>query len=255
MNRSLLFSASALVLLFGMPLSHAGWSDYLDVLKGAVGEGGEQTAVTTPAAALSSGEMVSGLKEALQNGVRFAIDKLGAENGFLGNDLVRIPMPDSLSWVEKSLRTLRQDRLADEFVASMNHAAEQAVPQAAEIFGNAISQMSVEDAQSILKGPDDAATQYFRTNTEAALTERMLPIVKQATGDAGVTSAYKGMMSKAGGLTSLLSSDTTDLDGYVTEKALDGLFLMVAQEEKRIRENPVARTTDLLKKVFGTVSP
>ncbi len=255
MNRSTVISVTALVLLTGIPLSHAGVSDYLDVLKGAVGEGGEQTSVTAPSAALSSGEMVGGLKEALQNGVRFAIDKLGAENGFLGNDLVRIPMPDSLTWVEKSLRTLRQDRLADEFVASMNHAAEQAVPEAAEIFGDAISQMSVQDAQSILSGPDDAATQYFRTNTEAALSERMLPIVKQATASAGVTSSYKNMMSKAGGLTSLLSSDTTDLDGYVTEKALDGLFLMVAEEEKRIRENPVARTTDLLKKVFGSVSP
>ena len=203
MNRFLPFSVSILILIAGIPLSHAGWSDYLDVLKGATGEGGEQAAVTTPAAALSNSEMVGGLKEALQNGVRSAIEKLGTENGFLGNERVRIPMPDSLTWVEKSLRTLRQDRLADEFVASMNHAAEQAVPQAAEIFGDAISQMTVEDAQSILKGPDDAATQYFRTNTEAALTERMLPIVKQATGNTGVTSAYKGMMSKAGGLTSL----------------------------------------------------
>ncbi|MGB5305867.1 MAG: DUF4197 domain-containing protein, partial [Gammaproteobacteria bacterium] len=199
-------------------------------------------------------EMVSGLKEALQKGTQFAVDNLGQEGGFLNNAKVRIPMPDSLSWVEKTLRTLRQDKLADEFVTSLNHAAEQAVPEAAAIFGDAISAMSLDDARAILSGPDDAATQYFRTHTEAALTEKMRPIVTEATAKAGVTASYKSMMSRAGSLTSLLSSDTTDLDGYVTGKTLDGLFLMVAEEEQRIRENPLARSTDLLKKVFGSVT-
>ena len=160
-------------------------------------------------------------------------------------------MPDSLSWVEKSLRILHQDELADEFIATMNHAAEQAVPEAATIFGDAIQDMSMEDAKGILTGPDDSATQYFRTKTEAALTEKMRPIVEQATARTGVTSAYKNITASAGGLTSMLSSDATDLDGYVTGKTLDGLFLMIAEEEKKIRENPLARSTDLLKKVFG----
>ena len=164
-------------------------------------------------------------------------------------------MPDSLVWVEKSLRTLGQDQLADEFVASMNHAAEQAVPEAAAIFSDAIQAMTLDDARAILTGPDDAATQYFRTRTETALTERMLPIVTRTTGTAGVTAAYKRMLSSAGGMTGLLSGDATDLDGYVTREALDGLYAMVAVEEKRIRENPAARSSDLLKRVFGSVSP
>jgi hypothetical protein len=133
----------------------------------------------------------------------------------------------------------------------MNHAAERAVPEAAVIFGAAIRNMSIEDAQEILTGPDDAATQYFRTSTQAELTERMRPVVEEATAQTGVTSAYKNMTARAGGMTSLLPSDATDLDGYVTSKTLDGLFVMIAEEEKKIRENPLARSTDLLKKVFG----
>lgn len=164
-------------------------------------------------------------------------------------------MPDSLTWVEKSLRTLGQEQLADEFVASMNHAAEQAVPEAAAIFSDAIQTMTLDDARAILNGPDDAATEYFRTHTESTLTERMLPIVTRTTESTGVTSAYKRMLSSTGGLTSMLSGDATDIDGYVTRQALDGLFSMVAVEEKRIRENPMARSSDLLKKVFGSVSP
>ncbi|UCC55649.1 MAG: DUF4197 domain-containing protein [Gammaproteobacteria bacterium] len=225
----------------------AGWADYVDKLKGSVSEPEEATSGVS----LTDTEMVSGLKEALGKGTQFAVDSLGRDGGFLDNSMVKIPMPESLSWVEKSLRTMRQDELADEFIATMNHAAEQAVPEAAAIFGDAIQQMSVEDARGILTGPDDAATQYFRTNTEAALTGKMRPIVEQATARTGVTSAYKNMTAQAGGLTGMLSSDATDLDGYVTGKTLDGLFLMIAEEEKKIRENPLARSTDLLKKVFG----
>lgn len=231
----------------------AGWSDYLDKLGGAIT--GPDAADNSALSSLTDQEMIAGLKQALQEGTRFAVDNLGKQGGFLDNAKVRIPMPDSLSWVEKSLRTLHQDQLADDFVASMNHAAEQAVPEAAAIFGAAIQAMTVQDAKTILSGPDDAATRYFRTHTEAALTEKMRPIVTRATETAGVTASYKSMMSSAGGLTSLLSGDATDLDGYVTQKTLDGLFLMVAEEEKQIRENPVARSTELLKKVFGSVSP
>jgi hypothetical protein len=231
----------------------AGWPDYLDVLKQPAPGG---TASRAPAAAaLTSDEAVAGLREALVQGTRFAVDQLGREGGFLDNAQVRIPMPQSLSWVEKSLRMAGQEQLADEFVASMNHAAEQAVPEAADIFVTAIQQMSLADANAILTGPDDAATQYFRTHTETALTARMHPIVAEATANAGVTAAYKNMLSSAGGLTGLLPTGATDLDGYVTDKALDGLFLMVASEERRIRANPLARSTELLKKVFGSVSP
>jgi hypothetical protein len=160
-------------------------------------------------------------------------------------------MPEKLAWVEKSLRAVGQDKLADEFITSINSAAEKAVPEVASIFGETIKSMSLEDAKGILQGPDDSATQFFRKNSSAALTERMLPIVKQATDAAGVTSRYKSMMGKASGLMGMFNKETTDLDGYVTNKAMDGLFLMIAEEEKKIRENPLARSSELLKKVFG----
>ncbi len=253
MNKRLLIPAGLLgVLLASSPL-HAGLSDLLGTLKDSVS--GKEAGSTPATSGLSNDEMISGLKEALGKGTQYAVDNLGKEGGFLDNARVRIPMPKSLSWVEKTLRTLRQDKLADEFVASMNHAAERAVPEAAAVFGAAIQQMTLEDARGILSGPDDAATQYFRNTTSARLTEKMRPIVEQATAATGVTASYKNMMSRAGGMTSLLSSSATDLDGYVTEKTLDGLFLMVAEEEKRIRENPLARTSELLKKVFGSHLP
>jgi len=250
--KSLLALAGVMSLIVTSQVT-AGLSDYLDSLKGVI----NTDSATVPAAtdALSNDEVVAGLKAALQEGTRYAVDALGKDGGYLDNASVRIPMPDSLAWIEKSLRTLGQDQLADEFVASMNHAAEQAVPEAAAIFSDAIQTMTLDDARAILSGPDDAATEYFRTHTESTLTERMLPIVTRATESTGVTSAYKRMLSSAGGLTSMLSGDATDIDGYVTQQALDGLFSMVAVEEKRIRENPMARSSELLKKVFGSVSP
>jgi hypothetical protein len=135
----------------------------------------------------------------------------------------------------------------------MNQAAEKAVPEAAVLFSDAIAQMSMADAKSILKGPDDAATQYFRKTSEAKLKERFLPIVQAATDQAGVTAAYKKLMQKAGPTAQLLGVGATDLDAYVEGKAVDGLFKMIAAEEKRIRQDPLARGTDLLKKVFGSL--
>jgi hypothetical protein len=121
------------------------------------------------------------------------------------------------------------------------------------VFTGAITNMTVADAKAILTGPNDSATQYFRKTSETQLHEQFLPIVKQATAKAGVTASYKNLLQKAGPMASFLGKDAGDIDGYVTTKALDGLFKMVAAEEKKIRENPVARTTDLLKKVFGSV--
>ena len=236
-----------LLLLAGVTPALADWTKYLDTLQGAA----ETAGVSTTDVDLTNTEMVTGLKEALDKGTQFAVNKLGKPGGFLDNKKVRIPMPDSLTWVEPSLRTVGQDELADEFIATMNQAAEQAVPEAAEVFGEAIQNMSVEDAQGILTGPDDAATQYFRTNTESILTDRMRPIVESATASTGVTSAYKNMMGSAGGLTSMLPGNTTDIDGYITTRTLDGLFLMIAKEERKIRENPVARSSELLQKVFS----
>ncbi|MGB5719022.1 MAG: DUF4197 domain-containing protein [Gammaproteobacteria bacterium] len=244
-----LIVAAVALWLAGSAVLAADWTKYLDTVKGAADTAG----VSTTDVDLTNTEMVAGLKEALDKGTQFAVDKLGKPGGFLDNKKVRIPMPESLSWVESSLRTLGQDELADEFIGTMNQAAEQAVPEAADIFGEAIQNMSVEDAQAILTGPDNAATEYFRTNTETALTDRMRPIVEAATAKTGVTAAYKNMMAKAGGLGGMLSGSggATDIDGYVTGKTLDGLFLMIAKEERKIRTNPVARSTELMQKVFG----
>jgi len=242
-----LLMAGCLVWLAGSSAVLADWTKYLDTAKEAMGTAG----VSSTDVDLTNTEMVTALKEALDKGTQYAVDKLGQPGGFLDNKKVRIPMPDSLSWVESSLRTLGQDELADEFIATMNAAAEEAVPEAADIFGEAIQNMSVEDAQGILTGPDDAATEYFRTHTETALSDRMQPIVEAATARTGVTAAYKNMLAKAGGLGGMLPGSSTDIDGYITGKTLDGLFLMIAREERKIRTDPVARSTELMQKVFG----
>jgi hypothetical protein len=216
--------------------------------------------VASPALnALSDDQLVGGLKQALSNGLQHAIGQLGHDGGFLTNVEVKIPMPEKLRLVEKTLRSLKQDKLADNFVATMNHAAEQAVPEAATVFADAVRQMSVADAKAILTGPNDAATKFFRRTTATNLFARFHPIVQKATAAAGVTSAYKKMTAAAAGssntitksLGGLLGSDAMDVDTYVTNKALDGLFKMVADEEARIRTNPAARTTELLQKVFS----
>ncbi len=208
---------------------------------------------------LSQDQLVGGLKQALSNGLQHAVGSLGHPDGFLTNLDVKIPMPTRLSVVEKTLKSLKQEKLADNFVTSMNRAAEQAVPEAAAVFADAVRQMSIDDAKAILTGPNDAATQYFRRTTSTNLFQRFHPIVQKATASAGVTSTYKKMTAAAGNssnsymksLGGLMGSDAMDVDSYVTNKALDGLFKMVAEEEAKIRANPSARTTDLLQKVFS----
>lgn len=213
---------------------------------------------TTLATVLSQDEIAGGLKEALSKGVERAVASLGHEDGFLKDAAVKIPLPESLRKLELTLRKFRQDKLADEFVTTMNRAAEQAVPEAASVLANSVKQMTIADAKEILTGTNNAATQYFRRTSQTNLYERFLPIVRKATEQSGVTSAYKQMVAKAsGGLggfgASLLNLNSYDVDGYVTQKTLDGLFLKIADEEKRIRENPAARATDLLQKVFGAI--
>jgi hypothetical protein len=234
-------------LIVGLSLTtvEAGWMDWLNT---------KPTGTNAPAismAALTQDEMIAGLKQALSQGVEKAVADLGRADGFLKNLDVKIPMPDSLKHVEQGLRMVKQDKFADDFIATMNHAAEKAVPESAKIFADAISKMSLDDAKAILNGPDDAATQYFQKTSETQLTEKMLPIVKQATEQTGATAAYKQLMQQANPVTQFMKQDLLDLDKYVTRKALDGLFKMVAAEEKSIRQNPLARSTDLLKKVFG----
>ena len=249
----------AVILFVSLPNVRAGLLDTLGFGK----KGTTETAALPVGltASLSQDQVVQGLKEALGKGVQQAVSRLGHDDGFLTNLNVKIPMPEKLHTVEKTLRVLKQDKFADEFVATMNHAAEQAVPEAAGVFGDVIKGMSIEDARAILMGTNNAATQYFRRTTETNLFAKFLPIVKRATDQTGVTSAYKQLTEKAGGVNSfgsfgrsLLGTESLDVDAYVTNKALDGLFKIVAEEEKSIRENPAARTTSLLQKVFGAAT-
>ena len=249
----LLFAGATLALA---PFSHG--ADVFERLGPGKSKSTNLPATAGIGSALTQDQMVGGLKEALGKGAQQAVASLGKQDGFLKDAGVKIPMPASLQKVEKTLRTLHQDKLADEFVTTMNRAAEQAVPEGAAVLGEAVKQMSIADAKAILTGTNNAATQYFRRTSETNLHARFLPIVKAATEKAGVTGAYKRMTDKAGGGLggfggSLLGKEAPDLDGYVTRKTLDGLFLKIAEQEKLIRENPVARTTDLLQKVFGAV--
>lgn len=201
---------------------------------------------------VSDNDIAAGLKEALGKGVTTAIKTLGKPNGFLLNPRVKIPLPKSLQKLEKGLRIAGQGKSVDAFVASMNNAAEKAVPVAIDVFVDAIKQMSFDDARKILfSGQKDSATQFFRRTSEETLRGKFRPIVEEFTEKTGVTQKYKTMVGKAGFAAQFLGKDATDLDGYVTQKALDGLFLLVADEEAKIRENPIGRTTALLKKVFG----
>ena len=200
---------------------------------------------------LSDSDITAGLKEALATGTERSISRIGRLDGFWQNAALRIPLPDTLEKAEKILRTLGQGRTVDEFQLSLNRAAEQAVPEAASIFGAAIREMSLADARGILSGPDNAATTYFQQKTTAALTARFKPVVTRATESVGATHRYKDVIGKAGRLVSGLDASSLDLDAYVTDRALSGLFTTLADEERKIRENPAARTSELLKKVFG----
>lgn len=201
---------------------------------------------------ISDSKVSLGLKEALSQGVRFAVDNLGREDGFYDNAEVRIPMPKSLQSVARVARLAGYADRVDDFELSLNRAAEKAVPVAIDVFVDSIKQMTFTDAKNILfSGQDDAATQFFRRTTEDRLRGKFRPIVQDFTEEVGVTQSYKRMMDKAGFMARFLGNDANDLDGYITEKALDGVFYMVAQEEKKIRKDPIGRTTRILRDVFG----
>lgn len=201
-------------------------------------------------AGLSQGEIGGGLKQALEVAVQKTTGQLGKPGGFLQNPKVRIPLPGALDTVAKGLKAVGKGQLADEVVTTMNTAAEKAVPETLSVFMDAISKLTFADARAILGGGNTAATQHFDRTERGTLKTRILPIVKEATDKAGVTGAYKKMTGAAPG-GGLLGSSSLDLDSYVADKALDGVFKVMADYEASIRANPAARTTDLLKKVFG----
>jgi len=194
--------------------------------------------------------IASGLKEALSVGTKNAVGLVSQINGYFGNDAIKILMPDKVRQAADLLRTLGYRKQVDEFVFSMNRAAEKAAPRAASHFADAIRGMTIEDARKILAGNNGAATDYFQSKTSARLYEAFKPIITESMGQVGVTRSYQVMIGRLPAL-SLVKPESVDLDHYVTTKALDGLFHMVGEEEAQIRANPVARTTDLLKMVFA----
>lgn len=203
---------------------------------------------------LSSNEASQGLKEALAKGVESSILRLGKKDGFNGDPLVRILMPEKLRKLADTARKLGAGKKVDAFELSMNRAAEQAIPSAASLFSDAVKQMSVKDAVDILRGGDTAGTAYFRKVTEDKLRERFLPIVSEATTANQVTQRYKAFAGKNSGVTQLLGgSGSVDLDRYVTDEAMDGLFFYIGEQEKKFRKDPLSRSSSLLKKVFGNL--
>jgi hypothetical protein len=193
---------------------------------------------------------VSGLKEALSIGTENAVKAVSKTNGYFGNQMVKILLPDKLQKVADAVAKLGFQKQVDSFILSMNRAAEAAAPKATALFVDAIKAMSFEDARKILQGGDTAATQYFKGKTSKKLYDEFKPVVTTNMNKVGVTKAYKDMVAPYESLP-FTSKESVDLDHYVTNKALDGLFLMIGQEEKKIRTNPAARVTDLLKTVFG----
>ena len=237
----------SLVMIVLMTFSvHFGFAAGLsDMVKGA------QKALGGSPGGLTNDEIAAGLKEALQVGTEKAVGLVSKPDGFYKNPAIKIPLPESVQKVEKLLRATGYGEKVDNFELSMNRAAERAAPEAKSIFGDAIKQMTFDDAKKILNGPDNAATLYFEDKTSGRLQEIFKPIVKDAMGQVGVTRSYQDLNAKAESMP-FGKSISFDLDQYVTDGSLKGLFKMLAEEEKQIRTQPAARVTDLLKKVFAS---
>lgn len=205
---------------------------------------------SSSAGSLTQGEMGDGLKEALRIGTETVVAQLGKTDGFNGDKAIHIPLPGQLATVQKALKAAGYSSLVDDLELKLNRAAEQATPKAKALFVDAIAAMTIQDAQKILSGPDDAATQYFRKSMGPGLATEMKPIVDATLAEAGAVQAYDTMMGQYKALP-FMPDAKADLTDYVVEKGMDGIFHYVAKEEAAIRTDPAARTTDLLKKVFG----
>jgi len=199
---------------------------------------------------LSDAKIGEGLKEALKVGTENTVNLTGKTDGFFANQAIKILMPEKLRTVETGLRAVGYGPKVDEFVLSMNRAAERAAPAARGIFSDALGAMTFDDARKIWSGPDNAATEYFRSKTSGKLTTAFTPVVDKAMGETGVTRQYKELMGRVESIP-FMKSESFDIDHYVVDKSLGGLFHVLGEQEKQIRTNPTARTTDLLKEVFG----
>ena len=220
---------------------------------------------------ISDSTVSNGLKEALKTGVNFAVTQLGTNNGYLNNTAVKIPLPDNLAKAETLIRSVGGDKMADNLINAMNTAASKAAPKTAEVFVDAIDKMTLTDAQAILSGGNEAATNYFKANTSDSLKKLITPIIQETMKENQVASYYdtvnnlyksnaKGLVDNSGvmglaknfGVDSYIPGNSDEsLDEYITTKAIEGLFTMIRQKEAAIRSNPVEQTSSILKQVFG----
>ena len=237
MKKATLFTLTTFFLFASVQCSSAGFFD--DLIK----------QVTKPETSQED-TFIAGLKEALDIGTQNAVKNVSRENGYFENLNIKIPVPEKLEDTEKLLRKVGMDDSVDEFILSMNRAAEKAAPQAVDIFVGAIRDMTVVDAYGIVKGDETAATSYFKDKTSDNLYGLFKPVVTDSMAQVGVVRSYKRMMDKYNSIPFVKKIDV-DIEDYVTDEALDGLFFMVGEEEKKIRKDPAARVTELLKKVFG----
>jgi hypothetical protein len=200
--------------------------------------------------AISNQDAAAGLKEALNKGSVAAVAKLGVQNGFLNNPKVKIPLPDGLKQAEKAMKLLGRQKQFDELVVSMNRAAEAAVPEAKVLLLDAVKGMSVQDAKGIIGGGDDSVTKFFQSKTQDKLAQRFLPVVKKATDQVGLAQQYNNLAGQAASF-GVVKQQDAKIENYVTRKAMDGLFLMIAEEERAIRKDPVKAGSEILRRVFG----
>jgi Protein of unknown function (DUF4197) len=201
---------------------------------------------------ISNADATNGLKQALMDGSAAAVAQLGVQDGFFNNPKVKIPLPPALQRIESALRFAGMRKQADDLVLAMNRAAEAAVPEAKTLLVESVKKMSVQDAKGILTGGDTAATEYFRKTTQTQLTQRFLPIVKKATDQVGLADQYNSLAGQAVQF-GLVKQEQATVESYVTQKALDGLYLMIGEQEKAFRQNPVGASSDIVKRVFGAI--
>ena len=227
--------------------SHADWKKFLEDFS----KSGTTALSTSEGSDLSSDTIANGLKEALEVGTRKAVENVSKEGGYLNNPEIRIPLPPRVQQAAGLMRQLGLNKMADDFEQSINRAAEKAAPEATSIMIDAIKSMTIDDAHNILNGENDAATRFFEDRTRGKLAGLFEPIIDTSLNEVGATRYYNQLDDKLSSVPVVGQELDMDLQDYVTDQALNGLFVMLAQEEQKIRDNPAARTSEILQQVFG----
>lgn len=228
--------------------SHADWKKFLEDFS----KSGSTALESSQGSDLSADTIANGLKEALETGTRKAVENVSKEGGYLNNPQIRIPLPPRVQQAAGLMRQLGLNKMADDFEQSINRAAEKAAPQATSIMIDAIKSMTIDDARNILNGETDSATRFFEDKTRGKLAGLFEPIIDTSLNEVGATRYYNQLDDQLSSVPVVGQDLNLDLPDYVTGQALDGLFVMIAQEEQKIRNNPAARTSELLQQVFGS---